>query len=60
MLTGKANGFFLKNNNTTSLSKALRYYTSNEPILLLITNIDFENGDVSIQHDSYLRTEEKL
>ena len=28
-LTGKSNGFFLKNVNTTNLSNALRYYTSN-------------------------------
>ena len=53
-LTGKANGFFLKNVNTTNLSNALRYYTSNKPIIILLTKIDFENNEVSIQQDSYL------
>ena len=33
-LTGKSNGFFLKNVNTTNLSNALRYYTSNKPIIV--------------------------
>ena len=41
-LTGKSNGFFLKNVNTTNLSNALRYYTSNKPIIVFLTNIDFE------------------
>ena len=54
-LGGKANGFFLKNVNTTNLSDALRYYTSNKPIILLLTKIDFDNNEVSIQQDSYLR-----
>ena len=46
-LTGKANEFFLKNFNETNLSNSLRYYTSNTPFTLIITNIDFENGEVS-------------
>ena len=54
-LTGKANGFFLKNANTTNLSNALRYYSSNKPIIVLLTKIDFENNEISIQQDSYLR-----
>ena len=59
-LTGKANGFFLKNVNTTNLSNALRYYTSNKPIILLLTKIDFENNEVSIQQESYLRIGHEL
>ena len=59
-LTGKANGFFLKNVNTTNLSNALRYYTSNKPIIVLLTKIDFENNDKSIQQDSYLRIGQEL
>ena len=59
-LTGKANGFFLKNVNTTNLSNALRYYTSNKPIILLLTKIDFENNEVSIQQESYLRIGQEL
>ena len=59
-LTGKANGFFLKNVNTTNLSNALRYFTSNKPIIVLLTKIDFENNEVSIQQDSYLRIDQNL
>ena len=59
-LTGKANGFFLKNVNVTNLSNALRYYTSNKPIILLLTNFDFENNEISIQQDSYLRIGQEL
>ena len=59
-LTGKVNGFFLKNVNTTNLSNALRYYTSNKPIILLLTKIDFENNEVSIQEESYLRIGQEL
>ena len=59
-LTGKANGFFLKNVTTTNLSNALRYYTSNKPIVVLLTKIDFENNEVSIQQDSYLRIDQNL
>ena len=61
-LTGKSNGFFLKNVNTTNLSNALKYYTSNKPIIVLLTKIDFENNEISIQQDSYLRIgqEQKL
>ena len=59
-LTGKSNGFFLKNVNTTNLSNALRYYTSNTPIIALLTKIDFENNEISIQQDSYLRIGQEL
>ena len=59
-LTGKSNGFFLKNVNTSNLSNALRYYTSNKPIILLLTKIDFENNEISIQQDSYLRIGQEL
>ena len=59
-LTGKANGFFLKNVTTTKLSNALRYYTSNKPIIVLLTKIDFENNEISIQQDSYLRIGQEL
>ena len=59
-LTGKSNGFFLKNVNATNLSNALRYYNSNKPIILLITKFDFENIEISIQQDSYLRIGQEL
>ena len=59
-LTGKSNGFFLKNVNTTNLSNALRYYTSNKPIIVLLTKIDFENNEISLQQDSYLRIGQEL
>ena len=59
-LTGKSNGFFLKNVNTTNLSNALRYCTSNKPIIVLLTKIDFENNEISIQQDSYLRIGQEL
>ena len=59
-LTGKSNGFFLKNVNATNLSNALRYYTSNKPIILLLTKFDFENIEISIQQDSYLRIGQEL
>ena len=58
--TGKSNGFFLKNVNTTNLSNALRYYTSNKPIIVLLTKIDFENNEISIQQDFYLRIGQEL
>ena len=59
-LTGKSNGFFLKNVNTTNLSNAFRYYTSNKPTFVLLTKIDFENNEISIQQDSYLRIGQEL
>ena len=59
-LTVKSNGFFFKNVNTTNLSNALRYYTSNKPIIVLLTKIDFENNEISIQQDSYLRIGQEL
>ena len=59
-LTGKSNGFFLRNVNTTNLSNALRYYTSNKPIIVLLTKIDFENNEISIQQDSNLRIGQEL
>ena len=59
-LTGKSNGFFLKNVNTTNLSNALRYYTSNKPIIVLLTKIDFENNKIFFQQDSYLRIGQEL
>ena len=59
-LTGKSNGFFLKNVKTTNLSNALRYYTSNKPIIVLLTKIDFENNEISIQQDSYHRIGQEL
>ena len=59
-LTGKSNGFFLKKVNTTNLSNALRYYTSNKPIIVLLTKIDSENNEISIQQDSYLRIGQEL
>ena len=59
-LTGKSNGFFLKNVTTTNLSNALRYYTSNKPIIVLLTKIGFGNNEISIQQDSYLRIGQEL
>ena len=59
-LTGKSNGFFLKNANTTNLSNALRYYTSKKPTIIILTKIDFENNEISIQQDSYLRIGQEL
>ena len=59
-LTGKSNGFFLKNVNATNLSNAIRFYTSNKPIILLLTKFDFENNEISIQQDSYLRIGQEL
>ena len=59
-LTGKGNGFFSKNVNTTNLSNASRYYTSNKPIFLILTKFDFENSEISIQQDSYLRIGQEL
>ena len=38
-LTGEADGFFLKKVNTTNLSNAIRYYTSNKAIILLLTKL---------------------
>ena len=35
-LTGKSNGFFLKNVNTINLPNALGYCTSNKPITTLL------------------------
>ena len=59
-LTGKSNGFFLKNVNITNLSNALKYYTSNKPNIVLLTKIEFENNEISIQQDSYLRIGQEL
>ena len=59
-LTGKANGFFLKNVNTTNLSNALRYYTSIKLFIIPLTKNDFENSEMSIQQDSYLRIGQEL
>ena len=59
-LTGKSNGFFLKKVKTTTLSNALSYYTSNKPIIVLLIKIDFENNEISIQQDSYLRMGQEL
>ena len=59
-LTGKANGFFLKNVNTTILSNALRYFISIKPIILFLTKIGFGNREVSLQEDSYLRKGQEL
>ena len=59
-LTGKSNGFFLRNVSTTNLSTALRYYTSNKLIFVLLTKIDFENNEISIQQDSYLKIGQEL
>ena len=59
-LTGKSNGFFFKNVTTTNLSNALRYYTSKKPVIVLLTKIDFENNEISIQQDSYLRIGQEL
>ena len=59
-LTGKSNGFFLKNVTTTNLSNALRNYTSSKPNIVLLTKIDFENNEISIQQDSYLRIGQEL
>ena len=42
------------------MSNALRYYTSNKPIIVLLTKIDFENNEISIQQDSYLRIGQEL
>ena len=51
---------FRKNVNTTNLSNASRYYTSNKPIILILTEFDFENSEISIQQDSYLRIGQEL
>ena len=45
----------MKNVNTTNLSTALSFYTSNKPIKIISTKIDFESYEVSIQQDTYLR-----
>ena len=44
----------------TNLSNALRYYISNKPIIVLLTKIDFQNNELSIQQDSYLRIGQEL
>ena len=54
-LTGKANGFFIKIDDTANLSNARKYYTPNKPNFLLITKTVFENNEISIQQDCYLR-----
>ena len=54
-LTGKTNDFFLKIVNTTKLSSDLRYFISNKPIIIFSTKTGFENIEVSIQQDAYLR-----
>ena len=59
-LTGKSNGFFLRNVSTTNLSNALRHYTFKKPNIVLLTKIDFENNEISIQQDSYLRIGQEL
>ena len=59
-LTGKANGFFLKNVNTTNLSNALRHYTFIKPIIILLTKIGFEINEICIQQDSYIRIGQEL
>ena len=50
----------MKNVNATNLSNAIRYYTSNKPIILLLTKFDFENNEISIQQDFYLRIGQEL
>ena len=42
------------------MSNALRCYTSNKPNIVLLTKIDFENNEISIQQDSYLRIGQEL
>ena len=59
-LTGKANGFFLKNVNTKNSSNALGYYTSNKPIIIVLTKNDFENNEITIQQGSYLQTGQEI
>ena len=58
--TGKANGFSLNIVNTTNVSNVLKYYTSTKPIIIFLTKIGFENNEVSIQEDSYLRKAPEL
>ena len=50
----------MKNVNTTNLSNALGNYTSNKPIVIVLAKIDFENNEISIHQDSYLRKGQEL
>ena len=50
---------FLKNGDTTNLSNALKFYTSNKPIILLRRKTGFENKENSIEQDSYLRIDQE-
>ena len=59
-LTGKRNAFLLKVVNTKKISKAIKNYTSNKPNSILLTKIDFENKELSIQKYSYLRIGQEL
>ena len=59
-ITGKSNGVFINNAKTTNLSNAIKYFTFNKPIILLIIKIYYEIAEVSIQHISYLRIVENL
>lgn len=54
-LTGKTNGFYVKEANSIKLSNALRYYTHNKPIILILLHVDKNNGIVSIQQDTYIK-----
>lgn len=54
-LTGKVNGFYLENANSTKLSNAIRWYCSNNPIIVVLVQFDEDNEEVNIQQDTYLR-----
>ena len=54
-LTGKTNGFYVKEANSIKLSNVLRYYTHNKPIILILLHVDKNNGLVSIQQDTYIK-----
>ena len=54
-LTGKTNGFYIKDATSTKLSNALRYYTSKKPIIVVLIQQDKNNGIVSIQQDTYIK-----
>ncbi len=56
-LTGKANGFYIKDCTTGKLSNALKYYCSNKPIIVILMSIDKDNGIVSTQQDTYVRVQ---
>ncbi len=54
-LTGKVNGFYVKNCSGGKLANVLKHYCSNKPIYVVLMSIDRNNSTVSIQQDMYVR-----